>query len=64
MGLRIMQSRAGMIGGTLTIERNAGGGTSVICSAPNGAARQKMNITMPAKTKPSRNACSSWTTIR
>ena len=35
MGLRIMQSRTGMIGGTLTIERNAGGGTSVICSAPN-----------------------------
>jgi len=35
MGLRIMQFRAGMIGGTLTIERNASGGTSVICSAPN-----------------------------
>jgi len=35
MGLRIMQSRAGMIGGTLTIERNAAGGTSVFCSAPN-----------------------------
>ena len=38
MGLRIMQSRAGMIGGTLTIERNAAGGTSVICSAPNNPA--------------------------
>jgi PAS domain S-box-containing protein len=37
MGLRIMQSRAGMIGGTLTIEQNAGGGTSVICSAPNNS---------------------------
>ena len=37
MGLRIMQSRTGMIGGTLTIERNAGGGTSVICSAPNNS---------------------------
>jgi PAS domain S-box-containing protein len=35
MGLRIMQFRAGMIGGTLTVERNAGGGISVICSAPN-----------------------------
>ncbi len=34
MGLRIMQSRMGMIGGTLAIERNAGGGASVICSAP------------------------------
>jgi two-component system, LuxR family, sensor kinase FixL len=35
MGLRIMQSRIGMVGGTLTIERNPGGGVSVICSAPN-----------------------------
>jgi PAS domain S-box-containing protein len=35
MGLRIMRFRAGMIGGTVTIERNAGGGTIVICSAPN-----------------------------
>jgi two-component system sensor kinase FixL len=35
MGLRIMQSRAGMIGGTLTIERNARGGATVICTAPN-----------------------------
>jgi hypothetical protein len=34
MGLRIMQSRAGMIGGTLTIERNLSGGTAIICSAP------------------------------
>lgn len=34
MGLRIMKFRAGMIGGTLTIERNAGGGTIVICTAP------------------------------
>jgi PAS domain S-box-containing protein len=35
MGLRIMQFRTGIIGGILTIERNADGGTSVICSAPN-----------------------------
>ncbi len=42
MGLRIMQSRVGMIGGTLTIERNAGGGTSVICSAPNNSVPDKM----------------------
>jgi two-component system, LuxR family, sensor kinase FixL len=39
MGLRIMQSRAGMIGGTLAIERNAVGGTSVTVAAPNGTAR-------------------------
>jgi hypothetical protein len=37
MGLRIMKFRAGMIGGTLTIERNARGGVRVMCSAPNPA---------------------------
>ena len=43
MGLRIMRFRAGMIGGTLTIERNPQGGAVVICSAPNPgpAARQE-----------------------
>jgi PAS domain S-box-containing protein len=35
MGLRIMKFRAGMIGGTVTVERKTGGGTIVICSAPN-----------------------------
>jgi len=34
MGLRIMKFRAGMIGGTLTVERNAPRGTIVICTAP------------------------------
>jgi two-component system, LuxR family, sensor kinase FixL len=34
MGLRIMQSRIGMVGGSLTIERQRSGGTSVIFSAP------------------------------
>ena len=37
MGVRIMKFRAGMIGGTLTIERNAQGGVLVLCSAPNPA---------------------------
>lgn len=46
MGLRIMQSRANMIGGTLTVERNVPAGTIVICWAPNPA---------PEKTK-TRNA--------
>jgi two-component system sensor kinase FixL len=32
MGLRIMQSRAGMIGGTIAIERNIGSGVNVICA--------------------------------
>jgi PAS domain S-box-containing protein len=34
MGLRIMQYRAGMIGGATMVERDLEGGTSVICSAP------------------------------
>jgi PAS domain S-box-containing protein len=34
MGLRIMQSRIGMIGGTLAIERNPGGGACVVFAAP------------------------------
>lgn len=32
MGLRIMEYRAGMIGGSLAVQRRAGGGTSVTCS--------------------------------
>jgi PAS domain S-box-containing protein len=43
MGLRIMQFRAEMIGGTLVVQRNASGGTSVICSAPNPAANSNQN---------------------
>jgi PAS domain S-box-containing protein len=34
MGLRIMQTRIGMVGGSLTIERNSGPGISVSCAAP------------------------------
>lgn len=34
MGLRIMHYRAGMIGGRLTIERQAAGGTCVTCAVP------------------------------
>lgn len=34
MGLRIMQSRAGMIGGAMAIEPNAKSGVSVTCSIP------------------------------
>ncbi len=34
MGLRIMQSRIGMVGGSVTIERQPTGGTSVIFVAP------------------------------
>jgi PAS domain S-box-containing protein len=34
MGLRIMRYRAGMLGGTLSVEPNGNGGTSVVCSVP------------------------------
>jgi len=34
MGLRIMQTRIGMVGGTLTIEQPPAGGTSVVFTAP------------------------------
>jgi PAS domain S-box-containing protein len=38
MGLRTMEYRAGLIGGTLHVVRMAQGGTSVICAAPRGVA--------------------------
>ncbi|HMP83674.1 MAG TPA: PAS domain S-box protein [Verrucomicrobiota bacterium] len=41
MGLRIMQSRAGMIGGNIALERNAAGGVTVACSAPNPSPKKK-----------------------
>ena len=50
MGLRIMQSRAGMIGGTLAFGRNAGGGACVTITAPSRTARQKP-VTQHARKK-------------
>ena len=35
MGLRIMEHRAGLIGATLSIDGNAGGGTVVRCVLPD-----------------------------
>jgi PAS domain S-box-containing protein len=40
MGLRTMQYRAGMIGGTLHIERRDTGGTLVKCTLPRGSSLQ------------------------
>ena len=37
LGLRIMQYRAGTIGGALTIQNETGGGASVLCSVPEPA---------------------------
>ena len=42
MGLRIMQSRAGMIGGTLAIERNVTGGVVILCTVPRRAMSVKL----------------------
>jgi two-component system CheB/CheR fusion protein len=36
MGLRIMQYRAEVIGGSLTLERASRGGTTVVCTVPGG----------------------------
>jgi signal transduction histidine kinase len=38
MGLRIMHYRAGMIGATLTLEKQQSGGTCVTCTLPNESA--------------------------
>ena len=44
MGLRIMQSRAGMIGGTLILENNPSGGARVACSVSrNTSVKEKAN---------------------
>ena len=36
MGLRIMQYRAGVIGGVLLVQRRPAGGTEVVCTIPDG----------------------------
>ena len=41
MGLRIMNSRAGMIGGILSIANNAEGGACVACTVDRGSAAPK-----------------------
>ena len=41
MGLRIMQYRAGMIGGTLVIQKDLDCGTSVICSIDSKGAQKR-----------------------
>ena len=38
LGLRIMNYRAGMIGGTFAIQKKTGGGTEVICTVPKTSA--------------------------
>jgi nitrate/nitrite-specific signal transduction histidine kinase len=42
MGLRIMNHRASMIGGTIALQKQRGGGTEVVCTVgSNGAENAK-----------------------
>ena len=41
MGLRIMHYRAAVIGGSLTVQRGAEGGTTVVCSVPHATHRRE-----------------------
>jgi PAS domain S-box-containing protein len=43
MGLRVMQYRAGVIGGTLELGQNAAGGTTVTCSVSNTLLNHQTN---------------------
>jgi PAS domain S-box-containing protein len=43
MGLHIMQYRAGMIGGSLVVQRDPDGGTSVVCSLRKGASERLLH---------------------
>ncbi len=40
LGLRIMQYRAGVIGGSLVVQREVAGGTSVVCTVTSGSRRR------------------------
>jgi signal transduction histidine kinase len=52
MGLRIMNYRASMIGGTVTIQKPKDGGTEVVCTVPEtGAQEQAPNGQANAKTE-------------
>ncbi len=42
-GLRIMEYRAGMVGGALMVERNLNRGTSVVCSVPRLQTTERVN---------------------
>jgi len=43
LGLRIMNHRASMIGGNMVVQKNAGGGTVVVCMAPIKSGHPKKN---------------------
>lgn len=47
MGLRVMQYRAGMIGGSLVVQRDPEGGTSVVCSLRAESMQRNISATIP-----------------
>ena len=51
MGLRIMQSRAGMIGGTLVLDNHPAGGARVVCSTGKNSPQPKVNSRASKKEK-------------
>ena len=52
MGLRIMRYRAGMIGGSLTIKKEAKGGTGIVCMVPSSG---EGRMSQPPKTVRGKN---------
>jgi nitrate/nitrite-specific signal transduction histidine kinase len=51
MGLRIMRYRAGMIGGSLAVQKEADGGTTVVCTVHLQAKPRPATRKQPSKRK-------------
>ena len=47
MGLRIMRQRAGIMGGTLTVQEAASGGIAVVCNV-RLSSDNHLNLSLPA----------------
>jgi nitrate/nitrite-specific signal transduction histidine kinase len=54
IGLRMMQYRAGVIGGTLLVQRNSTEGTTVVCTVHGGGRNRDANVV--SKASPVRSA--------
>ena len=69
LGLRIMDHRARLLGGSLLVRKSQQGGTAVLCSIPEPARQYHLldTIYMTAKKRPSNHKTRSkvlwWTTI-
>jgi len=51
MGLRIMRYRAGMIGGSLAVQKKAGGGTTIVCTVHQPAKARLPRLPKTARKK-------------